>query len=66
MLISNGVGVSLLPIRIGARPQVIHLTLRRGEKGGRTVSETEARAWIVTRRTVRDRQADSGVKRGNK
>lgn len=32
ILVSNGVGTSLLPVRLGARPQIHLITLKRGEK----------------------------------
>ena len=46
VLISNGVGVSLLPVRIAVRPQVLLVTLRQGEKGHKTIRETEAQHWL--------------------
>ena len=51
ILVSNGVGVSALPIRIGARPQVNLLTLRQGETGRRTLRETEAQVWLQEKET---------------
>ena len=39
ILVSNGIGVSLLPVRLGAAPQVIKIVFRTG-RAGRKLSES--------------------------